>query len=244
MKLTVIGFWGGYPRVGEATTGYLLEVADKKILIDCGSAVVSQLQKFVDPLTLDALLLTHHHADHSADVGALQHAFIIQKALGKTKDIFPIYADKEGYKYFEDLTHTGVTKGMPIDVVNGLTLGDISVSFMRTVHPVPCLAMRFTYKGKSVVYTGDSSYTNDFVSFSKDADLLVVDCNFYKGMDGSKPGHMTSEEVATIAKEASVKKLLLSHLPHFGEHDQLVREAKGVFNGEVQLASTGLTIFM
>ncbi|QPC46009.1 MBL fold metallo-hydrolase [Mangrovibacillus cuniculi] len=244
MKLTVIGFWGGYPKAGEATTGYLLEVADKKFLIDCGSAVVSQLQKFVDPLKLDALFLTHHHADHSADVGALQHVFIIQKALGHSKDIFPIYAEENGYKYFDDLTHNGVTAGVPIDVNNGVTIEDISISFMRTIHPVPCLAMRFSYNGKSVVYTGDSSFTEDFIAFSKNADLLIVDCNFYKGMDGSKPGHMTSEEVGTIAKQANVKKLLLSHLPHFGEHDQLVREAKEIFDGEVQLASTGLTIFM
>ena len=51
---------------------------------------------------------------------------------------------------------------------------------------------------------------------------------------------MTSEEAATIARDANVAELWLTHLPHFGERTQLVSEAKAVFSGKVQLAKTGL----
>lgn len=79
MKLTVIGHWGGYPKMGEASSGYLLEHKGFKLLVDCGSAVLSQLQYYLKPTELDAVIVSHYHPDHVADIGVLQHALLIGK---------------------------------------------------------------------------------------------------------------------------------------------------------------------
>src|SRR5699024_6622068 len=114
-----------------------------------------------------------------------------------------------------------------------------SISFMETAHPVPCFAMRFEAAGQAIVYTADSSYLSDFIHFAKDADLFVCECNFYANMDGSAAGHMNSTDAASIAKEAGVGQLLLTHLPHFGNHEDLIQQASRDFDGKIELAQTG-----
>ena len=83
MKLTVIGHWGGYPKQNEASSGYLLSHNGFHLLIDCGSGVLSQLQNYMQPEDIDAVIISHYHPDHIADIGVLQHARLIKKFLGE-----------------------------------------------------------------------------------------------------------------------------------------------------------------
>ena len=77
MKMTVVGFWGGFPEAGEATSGYLFEHDGFRLLVDCGSGVLAQLQKYITPSDIDAVVLSHYHHDHVADIGVLQYARLI-----------------------------------------------------------------------------------------------------------------------------------------------------------------------
>ena len=74
MKLTVLGPCGGFPAAGEATSGYLLELDGRHILIDCGSGVLSNLFRFISLDQLDAVILTHLHTDHICDIPMLKQA--------------------------------------------------------------------------------------------------------------------------------------------------------------------------
>ncbi|WP_066054522.1 MBL fold metallo-hydrolase [Robertmurraya korlensis] len=239
MKLTIIGFWAGYPKANEASTGYVLEHDGFRLLIDCGSAVLSKLQNFYQPEELDAVILSHYHADHIADIGALQHARLIQGFLGKQMNTLPIYAhDAHSYE-FSKLTYKTITKGITYDPKAALKVGPFTVRFLLTKHPVTCYAMRFEVDGKALVYTADTSYIEEFVSFSEGAELLLSECNFYGNQDGSGAGHMNSFDAGKLATRANVKQLVLTHLPHYGELQQLVEEAKQHFSGQISLAHTG-----
>ncbi len=81
MKLKVIGFWGGYPEANEATSGYLIESNGFNLLIDCGSAVLSKLQESISIDQLDAVVLSHYHHDHIADIGPLQYACYVTSLI-------------------------------------------------------------------------------------------------------------------------------------------------------------------
>jgi ribonuclease BN (tRNA processing enzyme) len=239
MKLTIIGFWGGYPKANEASTGYVLEHDGFRLLIDCGSAVLSKLQNYYQPEELDAVILSHYHADHIADIGALQHARLIQGFLGKQIDTLPIYShDTDSYE-FSKLTYKTITKGITYDPNAALKVGPFTVRFLLTKHPVTCYAMRFEVDGKALVYTADTSYIEEFVSFSEGAELLLSECNFYGNQDGSGAGHMNSFDAGKLATRAKVKQLVLTHLPHYGELQQLVEESKQHFSGPISLAHTG-----
>jgi ribonuclease BN (tRNA processing enzyme) len=242
MKLTTIGFWGGYPKANEASTGYVIEQDGFKLLIDCGSAVLSKLQNYYQPEELDAVVLSHYHADHIADIGALQHARLIQGFLLGQISTLPIYAHDGDPNEFSKLTYKTITKGIAYDSNAELKIGPFTIQFLLTKHPVLCYAMRIEADGKAVVYTADTSFIEGFVSFSEGADVLLCECNFYGNQDGSGAGHMNSFDAGKLAARANVKKLVLTHLPHYGELQQLVDEAKQYYNGPTGLAHTGLVI--
>ncbi|QXE02685.1 MBL fold metallo-hydrolase [Terribacillus sp. DMT04] len=240
MKVTVIGFWGAYPGWESASSCYLVEKDGYALLLDCGSGALSRMPGFIDPKKLDAVVLSHYHPDHVADIGALQHVWQVQNSLKGTEDVLPIYAHEENEAGFKNLTHK-FTKGIAYKPDEILSVGPFVISFMKTKHPVPCYGMRISDGESDIVYTADSSYLDEWAEFSKGADLLITDCNFYQDQDGEAAGHMNSLQVGGIAEQAGVKTLFLSHLPHFGEHRQLLEQASSVFGGKVNLAYEGLT---
>ncbi|MGI8314491.1 MBL fold metallo-hydrolase [Halobacillus mangrovi] len=240
MKVTVIGYWGAYPAAGSATSGYLFESDGFTMLVDCGSGVLSRLQQFKKVTDLDAVVLSHYHHDHIADIGALQYACLVQNTLNETEEILPIYGHDEDSEKFQLLTHQ-YTEGVAYDPEGSLQVGPFTIEFLKTVHPVSCYGMRITDGKGTAVYTADTSYFPEWADFAKQADLLITDTNFYKGMDGQGPGHMSSVEAAKIASKAEVGTLWLSHLPHFGQLVRLRQEAEDEFNGTIQLAEEGLS---
>lgn len=240
MKVTVIGFWGGFPGVNEATSGYLFQHEGFNLLVDCGSGVMSKLQQFIEVEQLDAVILSHYHHDHIADIGPLQYGRLIKRNMGVEMGILSIYGHALDEAKFASLSAAPDTEGKAYDPNHDLVVGPFTISFMKTDHPVACYAMRITDGKQTVVYTADSSYKPEFVPFAKEADLLISECNFYAGQNAQKAGHMNSEEAASIARDADVNELVLTHLPHFGNHANLVNEVERVFSGKISLAETGL----
>lgn len=239
MKLTIIGCWGGYPKAGGASSGYLLEKDDFTLAIDFGSGVLSKMQNFIGPEELNAVVLSHYHSDHIADIGVLQHARLIQGYLGKKTDPLPIYGHRFDEAEFNKLTYKDITYGVGYDGIKPIRIGPFEVEFARTKHSVPCFAMKFSTGGKSLVFTGDTAYTENLVPFARGAEVLLCECNFYGHQNGEEAGHMNSRDAGTLAVKASVKKLILTHLPHFGDTSLLVKEAGEIYGGPVQLAEYG-----
>jgi len=238
LKLTVIGCWGGYPAPGGSTSAYMVEKNNFTLLIDLGSGSLSTLQAYKNVMDIDAVIISHYHSDHIADIGVLQYAWLTQSYLTKSEKILPIYGHMDDENNFLKLTHD-FTEGIPYNPNATLKIGPFTISFLKTKHSVPCYGMRISDGYNSIVYTADTSYQEDWIEFSKHADLLITDCNFYANQDGSQAGHMTSEEGGKIAEAAQVKELLLSHLPQYGDQNQLIKEAHKFFKGNIHLAKTG-----
>ena len=242
MNLTVIGYWGGYPKKNAASSGYLLEHKEFKLLIDCGSGVLAKLQNVTQPEDLNAVILSHYHPDHIADIGVLQHARLIQGFLGKEQPTLPVYGHTFDQPEFGKLTYKSITEGIAYNPDVPLTVGPFKISFLKTNHPVPCYAMRIEADGKTLVYTADSSFKEEFIEFSRQADVLLCECNFYGNQNGKSAGHMNSIEAGQFAQKAEVKQLILTHLPHYGNLEELMTEASGQFSGIIKLADEFLAI--
>lgn len=238
MKVTIVGFWGGYPAPGSATSAYLVEKDNFTLVIDMGSGALAQLQKYKKVSDIDAVILSHYHHDHIADVGVLQYAKVVESYVTRDKCVLPIYGHKEDLVGFSALTHD-YTEGIVYDPNEALTIGPFSITFLRTVHSAPCFGMRVTDGDSVFVYTADTAYTDAWIEFAANADMLLTDCNFYAEQDAGPAGHMNSTEGANIAREANVGTLILSHLPQYGDNKQLVKEAAQVFTGNVHLAHEG-----
>ena len=238
MKITTIGWWGAYPGASEATSGYLLESEGTSVLIDCGSGVLARLQKYTRLQDIDAVVLSHYHSDHVADIGCLQYASRILMDLGRRKQPLKIYGHAEDYN-FAGLTYLQYSTGYAIDTRAKLQLGPLEFTFCRNIHPDPCFSMRIETNNIALVYISDTGYTDDLVEFAHNADLLLCESSLYDEYQGRIPGHMTAGETGRIATAADVRHLVLTHLPHFGNHSLLVEQARKQFKGPVELATTG-----
>ena len=68
MKLTVLGKSPSWQDAGGACSGYLLQEEDTTVVLDCGNGVFGKLRRFVDYVDVDAVVLSHLHADHFLDL--------------------------------------------------------------------------------------------------------------------------------------------------------------------------------
>lgn len=241
MKLTIIGCWGAYPGPGDASSGYLIEdEGDNRFLLECGSGVLSKLYDYTDITRLNNVVLSHYHADHIADIGCLQYASKVQISLGKRNDPISIFGHNLS-EDFEKLSYENASIGKSIEEGTSLSLGSFTLNFMLTPHPSPSLAVRVEAKNCSLGYTGDTGWNNNLIEFFKGVDLLLCESSLYNKYKGMVEGHLTAGEAGRLAEEAGVGKLILTHLPHSGDHKDLKKEACENFKGEIDLAEGGKT---
>lgn len=244
MELTILGYWGGYPIKNEGTSSYLIAADDYHLWLDAGSASLIALENHVDPLDVDAVLISHYHHDHIADLGVFQFTRQLKGTGEKRSPIVPIYGHEEDKVNFDRLTMDRVSKGIAYRENDPFTIGPFEVTAMKTLHPVPCFALRIKEikTGKTLVFTADSGYLEGFIPFAKEAHLLLADTNFFHGMENHRV-HMTATEVGRIAKETHVEKLVLTHLPQNGDLTLLKEQAITEFGSkEVILAEKDLVI--
>jgi ribonuclease BN (tRNA processing enzyme) len=107
-------------------------------------------------------------------------------------------------------------------------------------HSEVSVGFRVDARGRSMVYSGDTDYCVNIVRLGKNADLLILECSFPD--ERKSPGHLTPSFAGKIAREASCKKLLLTHFyPVFQGHD-ILQECRKEFSGEIVLAEDGMKI--
>lgn len=238
MKIRVLGYYGGYPAKGVGTSSYLLTSGNYHLLIDCGSGDLLSLEKYLDPLKLNAVILSHYHHDHVADVGVLQYYWQLHPQNRREPEL-PIYGNTEDPLNFESLNWMHSTKAMGYTESSVLHLGPLTISFKRTHHPVPAFAMRIVERStnKILVFTADSNYFGALAKFAHNADLLITDTNYYANQNKVTPRwHMTSSECGKLANHSHSKHVLLSHLPQSGNLHRLVSEASQTAGKDIKIS--------
>ncbi|MBW7476800.1 MBL fold metallo-hydrolase [Paenibacillus oenotherae] len=243
MRLTLLGPWGAYPKAGEATAGYLIEHGGRNILIDCGSGVLAKLQQYKRLDELDAVYISHGHYDHVADLGCLQYACLIDTDLGRRSSVLPIHfaSERDGRIPFQSMSGSEIRR-----IEAGQTATDssgLSITFFKTFHGAYCLGMDIRVDGRKIVYTADTYYDESLIKHCADAEVLIAETSFYKEIrDAKKYGHMNTEDVGVLAREAGVGKVVLTHLPHFGNIEQLAAEVGDIYSGKIETAYCGMVI--
>ena len=241
MKLTVLGCSGAYPTRYSGTTSYLIESNGYHLLLDSGSGTFRELRNHINPFELDACLITHYHYDHIGDLGVLQYYLQLNANKQNNFQELPIYGHNLDATHFDNLTFLNITKGIAYHEDEELDLGPSSITFCKTIHPVPTFAVRIVEKatGKVLVFTADSGYLEKLIDFARDADLFLADTYFLNGYE-KHHAHLTAGETGYIAKMAGAKRVVLTHLQENTDYEKLIDQTKETFNKDtVSLAKTG-----
>lgn len=259
-RVRVLGYWGAYPEAGEATAGYLVETDRERVLVDCGSGVLSKLFLSYSIKDLTAVIVSHHHYDHAADLGVLYHRLLLARLTGERKDPLPIYAPDLSGRLRQDLDSEPlvnfyvVSDGDVVEIDSGKDQDQgqgLKVEFYRTVHPAPCYSLRMTYNEhdrsgddlaqsvKTFAYSADSSMCDSLFKIAVDADLFLCEASMYEEQvaDAQRAGHCTSAQVGALAAAVGVKRLALTHFPHYGDLAVLRSQAERAYGQSVEMAS-------
>lgn len=242
LELTVLGCSGSYPGPGAPSSGYLVRSPSTTLLLDAGSGTLVNLQHHVALTELDGVVLSHEHPDHWIDVTVLRTAL---RYYLHREDV-PVYStagtQAAAAAVVGDLAPpfrwTVVDEGSePVQV------GDLTVSFSRTDHPVETLAVRVEQAtGPSLVYSADTGPGwDDAVPFAMGADLFLCEATFPATGEAPDAMHMSARQAAAWAEAAHVGQLVLTHLvPGVGASAQRA-EAAADFDGPVDVAEVGVS---
>jgi ribonuclease BN (tRNA processing enzyme) len=251
MRVTVIGCAGSFPGPDSPASCYLLEAEGFRLVIDMGNGALGVLQRYAELFGIDAICLSHLHADHCVDLGAYWVAR--QFAPGGPRAPIPVYgpqgtagrvvpdlgpgADRDG---------DGPSGGPRFDFYDLATgtaeVGPFLVTADHVNHPVETFGFRVEHAGWRLAYSADTGQSEALVRLAQDADLLLCEASFLDGQDTPPDLHLTARQAAEHATRAGVGQLVLTHLVPWNDRDRTLSEASGAYRGPLSLATSGLVL--
>lgn len=233
MKVTILGWWGTFPKGGEATSGVMIETNEGKFLLDCGSGVLSKYFLTSNIAELQGVLLTHLHYDHMGDLGSLQYAVNHALRVGLRQQKLKVYAPRTPEKMWEAIQYP-FTESIPLTDGVVIEVAGTKVTVQKVNHTIECYSFRVEKDGKTVIYYTDTTYRPDGAAFLKGADLLICGAPVTEGSRHTTGvGHMSDLEAGQSALDGGVGQLCLFHLPSDSDPAVMRQRAASVFGGPV-----------
>lgn len=201
-----------------------------RILIDTGWGTVMNLMRIgIDPLQFDTICLTHTHADHYMGLAQLlMYRRIKKSTLGDLTILGPKETLRAGIdRTINFILHDSLRLNEEIrEMPNIVEMGEgtsyeaagFTIETINSEHTVPGVCYRITHKdtGRAVGFTGDTMYRPEFGKFFSSCELLIHEANFGAHVGNKRTWHNRHSdacEAAQGAKEAGVRRLLLTHCP-------------------------------
>jgi ribonuclease BN (tRNA processing enzyme) len=248
VRITVIGCSGSFPGPDGPASCYLLEAEGFRLLLDLGSGAVGALQKHASIDDIDAVCLSHHHADHCLDICP----FWVARSYDPRRRYrqIPVYGPAgtarrmaQAYGMDED---PGMTEAFDfVTLVPGkLEIGPFRVTLAHMNHPVETFGFRVEHAGRVLAYSADTGTCPALVELASQADVLLCEASYLSGPDPMPDMHLTARHAAEHAARAGAGQLVLTHLVPWNHQERTLAEARefAPFGGGISLAAPGRII--
>jgi ribonuclease BN (tRNA processing enzyme) len=238
LRLVVLGSAGTYGSRERACSSYLVEADGYRLLLDCGNGSLSRLQHHWDVADLDAVLISHLHADHFVDLYSLYYALRFHPDGVQS---VPVYAPTGAQGFVAQLLPPESAELLSASCQfraakagDILELGPLRVRLFAAAHPIETLAVRVEHTSGVVAYSADSAPSPQITACARNADLFLCDSTWLERQRPLPEGvHMTGAEAGRTAAEADVGRLLVTHVFPRNDPAMVAEEAAGEFGGVV-----------
>jgi ribonuclease BN (tRNA processing enzyme) len=239
------------PRPGGACSSYLVQTRDAAVLLDIGSGAMGKLQLAIEYPRLDAIVISHMHADHFFDLVPLRYG-LRYGPLAREQPM-PLWLPPGGARALEAL-RTAVATDAPTDFFEGvfamreydpaesLRVSNLRLSFARTRHYIEAYAVRAESDGASVTYSADTAPCDAVVELAQATSLFLCEAALGRGTEEGQRGHSSAQEAGEMARRANAGRLVLTHYGAAYSAAALVEAAQSCFAGPVDAADDGMDL--
>jgi ribonuclease BN (tRNA processing enzyme) len=259
LQITVLGKSPAWQDAGGACSGYLVQEDGFNLLLDCGSGVFAKLRSLLDYIELDALLISHLHADHVLDLIPYCYALVYaprqqpvpvagwpgtrwpaRPALHAPPGATGVFRQLAGSFGPDDLVDRAfqISEYEPSDT---LEIGPLRARFCEVPHFTRTFAVELIGSDdRRFTFSADCSPSDALVSFAADTDVMLIEATLPRPERTGIRGHLTPREAGEHARKARARRVVITHYSDELDADWLREEAEEGFGGEVVLAADGL----
>ena len=238
----MVGCAGSFPSAESAASCYLLEAEGFRLVVDLGNGALGALQRYAGIGDVDAVCVSHLHADHCVDLGAYAVArhygpdgnlppipvYAPEGAAGRLAPVFGLVAEELAGRF----TFRPLAPGRR-------EIGPFAVTTAHVNHPVETFGFRIEHDGWTVAYSADTGESGALVTLARDADLLLCEASFLDRPENKPNVHLSARQAGEHGAKAGVGELVLTHLVAWNDPEQSLAEAAEVFGGALSLAAPG-----
>ena len=249
MRITVVGSSCSIPRPGGACSSYLFEADGTAIVADLGSGAFAKLLQHRSAESIDAIVISHMHADHFLDVIPMRYAL---KYGARTNDRkVALYLPPGGPAMLARLVdafareshHDFIGEVFDVrayDPQAVLRVGDAELRFAPTSHYVPTFALRCNCAARSVTYSADTAPDDRVAELARGTSLFLCEATLSPEEEEERPrGHVSARQAGVMAARGEVGRLVLTHYPRSADVALLAAQARSEYAGPVDVADDG-----
>ncbi|MEU7472282.1 MBL fold metallo-hydrolase [Streptomyces sp. NPDC044984] len=245
LTLTVLGTASPHPGPDRPSSGYLLRGGGAEVWVDAGFGTFAELRRHTDPARIDAVWISHLHADHSADLLAAVYG-LAYGGLTPPAPI-PVHAPADCAQRlagFLGRPDTGFLGGVfdfrPLRDGQTVRHGGLALTSTAVVHDVEAYGLRAECAGRVLAYSGDSGPCDALTGLARDADLFLCEADIDEHRE-SEQVHLTPEDAGDTARRAGVRELLVTHVGPALTPEAAAGRAASAFGGPTAAAREGRT---
>jgi ribonuclease BN (tRNA processing enzyme) len=259
VRITVLGKSPSWQDAGGACSGYLVEEDGIALLLDCGNGVFSKLRRYRDYTAVEAVVISHLHADHFLDLVPFAYALTyaprqqpvpVDRWPGTDDPARPLlYAPVGARELFQRVVGAWgnedlIEKAFDLreyDASDTIEVGPLRLRFHAVPHFLTTHAIDVSSANGAGRFTfgADCRPTDELSDFARGTDLLLVEATLPRPERTGVRGHLTPAEAGEHGAKAQAARLVITHISD--ELDELWArtEAERTFGGPVQVAHEG-----